>query len=78
MKTLSSPTFYGKAGTYTKLSKDMTSGAKGKGTDSSKSVKPNSPKNQRVLNKQVYVPVVPKMILIFEKTPSKEKKLRLN
>ena len=63
VKTTSSPIFYGKAGTRIKLKKDMTSGAKGKGTDSSKSVKPHTPKSQRGLYKQVYVPVVPNLIL---------------
>ena len=73
VKTISSPIFYGKTGTYTKLSKDMTSSAKCNGTDSAKSVKPNTPKGQKGLKKQVYVPVLPKLVLIFEKTPSKEK-----
>ena len=63
MKTTSSPIFYGKAGTRTKLKKDMTSGTKCEGTDSSKSVKPHTPKSQRGLYKQVYVPVAPHLIL---------------
>ena len=75
VKTTSSPIFYGKAGTRTKLKKDMTSGAQCEGTDSSKSVKPHTPKSQRGLYKQVYVPVAPKLILISENTSSNEKGL---
>ena len=63
VKTTSSPIFYGKAGTHTKLKKDMTSGTKCEGTDSSKSVKPHTPKSQRGLYKQIYVPVAPNLIL---------------
>jgi len=75
VKTTSSPIFYGKAGTRTKLKKDTTSGAKYEGTDNLKSFKPHTPKSQRGLYKQVYVPVAPKLILISENTSSNEKGL---
>ena len=75
VKSTSSPIFYGKAGMRIKLKKDMTSDAKCGGTDSSKSVKPHTPKSQRGLYKQVYVPVAPKLILIYENTSSNEKGL---
>ena len=46
----------------------MTSGAKSVGSDSLNLVKPHTPKCQRGLYKQVYVPVAPNLILKYEKT----------